>query len=319
MAEAFPIHDASDFKAWALQERNAAALLREIIWRWRGTSARVRGKPGKWVVYPRERWAELTGMSLDKVKRALRKLELDRLILRERHRFAGTSVRSYYQPTKLALEHMGRPADMARIEEPGAPADLPALAPSLAPAPAPTGAPTDHTSFPSGSSAQPVHPSLPEKGTGPIASEGKGKAPKKLKLKAANHASKCLSTPQTTPTPQSPPPPAAVPADPFPVLPGPHQAKVKHPAKQFDGWETYSSEVKAKLYAKYVGYVDNWNKAHPVKKADWNGHNKLGGLMAAALHLLDDDADACDLDLDTLTDYDDPAFQAAFKANWKAP
>ena len=37
------------FKFWRIQKPNAAKLLKEIIFRWRGASAYVRKKPGKWV------------------------------------------------------------------------------------------------------------------------------------------------------------------------------------------------------------------------------------------------------------------------------
>jgi hypothetical protein len=43
--KSFPLRDHADFKAWVLQEPNAARLLKEIIYRWRGSSARVRGNP----------------------------------------------------------------------------------------------------------------------------------------------------------------------------------------------------------------------------------------------------------------------------------
>lgn len=52
--DAYPIHDTSDFKAWKLQNRNAAKLLEVIIFRWRGASAHIRGMPGKWAAFPAE-------------------------------------------------------------------------------------------------------------------------------------------------------------------------------------------------------------------------------------------------------------------------
>lgn len=264
--KSFPVRDPADFKAWQLQEPNAARLLKEIIFRWRGSSARARGKPGKWAAYPLDNWAEWTGLSRDKVKRALRLLVLDGFILRERHRFAGTEVRPYLQPTAQALEYMGRPQDRQRLEKSLAPTVAPTDAPTVAPTSAPTGAPTDYTSFPSL-----LHSNSPTTLQAPphTCEEGKGKAggnadvKKKLKVK---------SNPKPAPEDDLEQQYAAFKAKKaektlkhFPKLKGPHEAKVKHPANCFPNWTGYSVEVQARLYAKYELYVKNFNDAAKAK------------------------------------------------------
>ena len=69
-----PIEDAADFKFWRLRKENASALLNEIIFRWRNTSARLPGKAGKWCCYPIAQWCDWTKLSRDQVERALREL-----------------------------------------------------------------------------------------------------------------------------------------------------------------------------------------------------------------------------------------------------
>ncbi|MFB2550158.1 hypothetical protein [Ensifer soli] len=264
--KSYHLQDHADFKVWVLQEPNAAKLLKEVIYRWRGSSARARGKPGKWAAYPLNNWAEWTGLSRDQVKRALRLLVLDGFILRERHRFAGTEVRPYLQPTKQALEYMGRPQDKKRLENSLAPTDAPTVAPTVAPSTAPTGAPTDYTSFPSL-----LHSNSP---TSPQASphsyeEGKGKAgenagvKKKLKVK---------SNPKPDPEDDFDQQYAAFKAKQtenslkhFPKLKGPHEVKVKHPSEKFPKWPNYSVQVQAKLYETYKHYVKNYNDAAKAK------------------------------------------------------
>lgn len=182
-AKHIDLEDCAVFKFWALQHPNAFKLARTIIFQWRNASAIVPGKAGKWVVYPRNRWAEWSGLSLDQVKRALKCLEDDGLILRERHRFAGSEVRSFLQPTKHAVQYIGRPADMTRLGTPKATPkqvpkypknDLPSApitAPASAPITAPTGAPTDYTPFPS---LPPPSPKLQEGATTTNGGKGKG-------------------------------------------------------------------------------------------------------------------------------------------------
>lgn len=136
MTDPYPIGNPSDFRAWALNHPNAAKLLKEVMFFWRGANMRVRGKPGPWVVYPRNFWCEQTGLSLDQVKRAFKVLETDQLLRRERHRFNGTEVRAYLQPTMRAVDFVGKAGDRNRLEG----------------VYAPTSAPTDYTSLSSSSS-----------------------------------------------------------------------------------------------------------------------------------------------------------------------
>ena len=103
----YPINDLSDFRAWMLDHPRPAKLLKEILFRWRVSNMKVRGKPGPWAVYPSERWAGWSGLTLHQTKRALPLLELDNLILRELHRFAGSEVRAYLQPTSITVEFAG--------------------------------------------------------------------------------------------------------------------------------------------------------------------------------------------------------------------
>jgi hypothetical protein len=67
----YPIEDKSDDKAWALDHPNAHRLLREILFRWRGSNIKKRGWPGHWTVYPLERWKEWSGLSPHQLKREL--------------------------------------------------------------------------------------------------------------------------------------------------------------------------------------------------------------------------------------------------------
>lgn len=140
-SDAYPIHDTSDFKAWKLQNQNAAKLLEVIIFSWRRTSAHIRGKPGKWAAFPAEQWCLWSKLSHDKYKRALKTLVQDNLVERERHRFGGLKVHAYIQPTGLALTYQGKETDFARLGKPYAPPPAPTVAPILAP----TSALTDHT------------------------------------------------------------------------------------------------------------------------------------------------------------------------------
>ena len=115
MTEAYPIQNLSDYRAWALNYPNAAKLLREVLFQWRGSNMKVRGKPGHWTVYPRDFWCQKTGLSLDQLKRALKVLEIDQLVLRERHRFNGSEVRAYLQPTSRSVDFAGKSGDKERL------------------------------------------------------------------------------------------------------------------------------------------------------------------------------------------------------------
>lgn len=233
----YGIDDLSDFKVWRLQNPNAHKLLKEIIFKWRGSNAKVKGRPGRWTVWPIQQWAEWTGLSSDQTERALRCLELEGLIRRERHRWAGSTVRAFIQPTKLALQHMGRPGDLERLStitgEVGAG--------NNAGASAGTGAGTDYTSLP----FSPTKSSKKKKKEAEFScGEGKGKA-----------ATSGSPPPQTL-TPQSPP----LPSEPvvFPILKGKHEKYVKHPSEMYPKWPGFSLAIKIKLQEKYESYVDNW-------------------------------------------------------------
>lgn len=139
----FPIDDVGDFKAWKCQHPNARVLLEVMIFRWRVASARVLGRPGKWAAFDAEQWCAWAKLSHDQYKRALRVLVRDGLVIRERHRFGGSTVLAFIQPTPLALTYQGKEGDFARL---GKAAAL-TIAPTAAPSPAPTGAPSDHTTI----------------------------------------------------------------------------------------------------------------------------------------------------------------------------
>lgn len=137
----YAIDGQSDFKAWRLHYPNSAKLLEVIIYRWRGASAQIRGKSGKWAAFSAEQWCAWSKLSHDQFKRALRILEQDRLVIRERHRFGGLKVHAFLQPTTLALIHGGKDSDFSRLGKPYPPP----LNQTNAPNAAPTGAPSDHT------------------------------------------------------------------------------------------------------------------------------------------------------------------------------
>lgn len=236
----YGINDLADFKVGRLQNLNAHKLLKEIIFRWRGSNVKVKGKPGRWAVWPIMTWAEWAGLSSDQTERALRSLAVEGLIVRERHRWAGSEVRAFIQPSKLALQHMGRPGDIDRLS--GGLGN--SSAGSEAGTSAGIGAGTDYTSFPS----NPTKSSKKEKIELAFV-EGKGKA-----------ATECSPPPQA-PTPQSPPPPQ----DAFPILTGKHEKFVSHPSKMYPDWSSFSPKAQAKLYAKYECYVSNWYKGKAGK------------------------------------------------------
>lgn len=238
----YGIDDLADFKVWRLQNRNAHKLLKEIIFRWRGSNAKVKGKAGRWAVWPITTWAEWAGLSSDQTERALRSLAVEGLILRERHRWAGSEVRAFIQPSKLALQHMGRPGDIDRLSGGISNSD----AGTKTGTSAGTGAGTDYTSIPSSPTK-----SSKTKGTELSFGEGKGKA-------AAEG-----SPPPQAPAPQSPPPPQAV--DAFPNLTGKHEKFVQHPSKMFSNWSSFSPALQTDLYARYEGYVANWYKGKTGK------------------------------------------------------
>ena len=279
----YGIDDLSDFKVWRLQNPNAHKLLKEIIFRWRGSNAKVKGKPGRWAVYPIQQWAEWSGLSSDQTERALRYLTLEGLILRERHRWAGTEVRAFIQPTKLALQYLGRPGDVDRlsggVDKVGAG--------SGAGASAGTGAGTDYTSLP----FSPIKSSK-KKETELSFGEGKGKA-----------AAKGSPSPQTL-TPQSPPLPQGENA--FPILKGKHEKFVQHPSVKFRHWSSFSLELKTKIYATYEKHVANWYKG------------KKGKPYAVENEMSDEEVAKLTAELAAWDDVDEEAFIAGYTIPKKA-
>jgi hypothetical protein len=246
------------YKFWRIQKRNAAKLLKEIIFRWRGASAYVLGKPGKWVVWPRERWCEWTGLSRNQLDRALKELVEVRLINRERHKFSGSQVRTFLRPTQLALQYAGKPKDLADAITAKSNAKSSAI-------------PTDNavnetgekikeksllTSLPSLSNKT-TPTSLQEDATG---SEGPGVCGEEnqntdLVTKLHEKAKKQKAFEEAN----------------FLEIKGAHEKYVRYPPKMFPNWPLFSPEMKAHLYGKYVQYVDNWHKGKKGQEyAKWN-------------------------------------------------
>lgn len=253
----------SDFKSWRLMRPNESKLLREIIFRWRASTIRVPGAPGKWAVYPIKLWCEWAVLSPDQVERALPTLELDGLIRRERHRFRGTTVRAFIQPTDLALAFLGRPQEQVVAKA--------ALAGAHAGISAGTNAGTDYTSFSSSiTDSKKASPSFHE--------EEKGKA----------HAMKEKKKPHTKAVPDV----DLVGGDPemlekikeikkskipkeakraallklMPVIEGLAEFKVWHPSDKHPDWHSWSPALHLKRYAKYCEYAANAENASGSKK-----------------------------------------------------
>lgn len=258
---AYPILSKSDFKAWALDHPNAFQLLKEVLFRWRGSNIKKRGWPGHWTVYPLERWAEWSGLSPHQLKRELKRLEVDGLLRRTRGRFQGSTVRTYLQPTALAVDHAGKPGDKHLLGAAYAidvtPFQALVSAPKAVPLSAPTSAPTDHTSIPfhpteanSSKKTLAVHPHIGGKGSAgegiPIIEEDSAEDhdwTDQIKMLKAKKAKTDVAL--------------------YPRLLGKHESKVKHPEDLYpDRWQGFSSKVKAHLYGQYRGYVANWHKAH---------------------------------------------------------
>lgn len=275
------LDDLSVFKFWRIQKPNAAKLLKEIIFKWRGASAYVHGKPGKWVVWPRERWCEWTGLSRNQLDRALKELVESGLIHRERHRFAGSEVRAFFRPTLTALKHLGRPQDITQLVTMKAVAEGPIENSNEKASKKISDNPnekinekTDYTSVPSVSTNPTIPTSTIKSGTVvQLDQEGKGKdggdaideqdqfdkAPAKLQ---ANKKQKDRKQ--------------------FPKLHGPHEKHVKHPSEKFAKWHGFSMELKIKWYARYLEYIENWKKGK-------NASFKNGIGLAALSNWTDED------------------------------
>lgn len=273
-----PLEEPRTFRALAKSHSKEIRLLKEIVWRWRRYSAFVPGVDGYWAAWPLAQWREWNGNPPRRTfDRWLKTLEDFDLIERERHRYSGTGICSFIRPTELTLKHLGDDADLTRLRmktpsrkktKKGAPLGAKVGAPHGA-----TGGATDHTSFPSQSSCS----SQPKSSHAPAHAKGKEgfgeKAKKKLILK------KKKSEPEA---PIAPPPqntdletliaeekakakealakkrlPMLL--QKFPVLTGAHDKTVRHPY-QMHGWKwaTWSPDLIAKSYAKYVEFVDNW-------------------------------------------------------------
>jgi DNA-binding MarR family transcriptional regulator len=274
-----PLDSLGSFKFWRIQNPNSAKLLKEIIFRWRGASAYVRGKPGKWVVWPRERWREWTGLSRNQLDRALKELVESNLINRERHKFAGSEVRTYLRPTQTALKYLGRPQDLAKaapavanesivekLTEKSSEKSGEKIAEKITEK-------TDYTSVPS-VSINPTVPSSSTETTGPFITENQEGNGKVGEDEIDDQIiAKCLAKKKEDDQKQ------------FPEVQGPHQKYVRHPSAIFPKWVSFSKLLKTKLYDKYLQYVDNWNngkKAKSMLYSDWTDEDDQAFLDAAA-------------------------------------
>lgn len=175
----------------------------------------------------------------------------------------------------------GKAEDKARLGAAHAPAAKPIHAPNIAPVAAPMDAPitapTDHTSLPflpteasSSKETSGVHPHIGGKGSAG-ADIGKTEVHDEDDVEFMDGFKKleALKTKKS--------------AGLYPRLLGKHESKVRHPEDQYpDRWHGFSPKVKAHLYSKYRGYVENWHKAHPatsfgkvkgwVEQTDWSAH-----------------------------------------------
>lgn len=267
-----------EFKAWRHGFKDLHAFLGVIIFEWRGSSAKVASKPngGVWAAYDRAHWMKKSGLSADQVKRYFGKLQALGLIERERHRYAGSNNLVWVRPTAAALEFMSnRPQDKARLGKLSKAVIAPPVAPPDAPPLAPPVAPSDYTSFPYSSNKTTIQQadfsSSPE--------EGEGKAGGNLKSETKTNVVKLKFpakkvVPAIEPIDEIEAIAAAIKAKKldklkaqFPVIEGPHQAKVKHPG-DMHGWATFagwSSGLQAKRYGYYLSLIDNWKGGKAAK------------------------------------------------------
>lgn len=257
------------FKFWRLNRPNAAKLLKEVVFRWRGASAFIRGKPGKWVVWPRERWAEWTGLSRNQLDRALRELEECGLIERERHRFAGREVRVFLRPTALALNYLEKPTSAKPQKE-------------------------NSTSQPkhTGTLAQQTPKHTLEKATANTDAGIHERADEKIGEKS-DYTSFPFSSKETTELISSQNIDASKGSagndkddakvlqwfekknakidDQYPKIKGYHEKKVRHPSLLHANWYSFSTKVQSELYKKYLLYIDNFKKGKQGKhSAHWD-------------------------------------------------
>lgn len=272
----FVIASQADFKAWVLQEPNAAKLLKHILFRWRGSSAQVRGEAGPWVAYLLNKWSEWLGMSRDQLKRALPVLVTDGLILRQRHRFAGIKNTPFYQPTKLAILYAGKPSDFDHLAK--------VRAPQSASVHAPVYAPSDYTSFPLSLESpikalkNPLSTEIEkEKGIAHKKKIGGKKyaQPKAMeaidtldydpvmlaKLKAIKSNKKFTKDQKREALLKL-----------LPEVVGAKSLNVKHPSTMHENWHGWSPEIHMMRYAVYLEYADNALKKMSSKAVKYGGH-----------------------------------------------
>ena len=286
----YPIESERDFKAWRLQYPAASVLLSEIVFQCRQDAIRVKGKPGKWSVWPIATWAERTGFNLRKVERALRTLVVDGLIERERHHFEGNIVRAYIRPTQLALLYLGRPPEKAaakaalEAQNGGTDGGIDGGTGGG------TGGGTDLTSLPflssKSSSLKGPQSSLCEEGKGkahtktiplkkpaaeiepePAAEVADGDAAKLAKLKAIKKSKMSKEEKRA----------ALLELMPIIEL---AESKVWHPSEKYSKtWHSWSPERHMAAYAKYIEYAENaMNKGSGKKHhgAKSNGFGSSG-------------------------------------------
>lgn len=297
LTAAYALDEPGAFKFWALQEPTAMSLLKEILFHWRGSSARIPGKPGIWTAYPHRTWRIWMGnISESKLERSLRKLVEAGLVERERHRLAGTTVCAFLRPTPVALGFVGAAKDLARLK--GAKTKARSQSDGTVDGTSAgtvngtvdgIGDGTDYTSLPSNSSKSTIHQATKEKGkagktnTKVKSLKGKGLldygAPKtpdpqgssgvieddEMDALVAAHQAKLLDNSLVK----------------FPKQFGPHEKYVRHPSEMYPGWPSWSLEKKIEKQAQYELYVTNWYKGkngkshhlHPEwtdkDEADW--------------------------------------------------
>ncbi len=256
------IEDRGDFKFWAADHPNLHKLLGEVIFRWRNTSARIPGKPGKWCVFPIPDWCKWTALSSDQVERGLKALELQGLIVRHRRKFQGV-FRAFIQPTPLALRYAGRPADMSGLGlgKAASCGNGPSIAAGMQHATsAGIGAGTSITPFPPSSLEHPTSLPIPPAGDGTgvtgkyIDHEDDEDLESIQQQQQANKDKACAELLKQ-----------------YPRIAGPHSTAVKHPLDYYGiDWRLWSPEVKAKSHAKYLGMVTNWCKKHGLPVPDFS-------------------------------------------------
>ncbi|TCP90932.1 hypothetical protein C8J31_101784 [Rhizobium sp. PP-CC-2G-626] len=275
----------AEFKWWRLQNRFPATLLKEIIFRWRGANARIPYDISPWIAYPAPTWRKWMGdVSASKLERGLRHLVEIGFLKRERHKFAGSSICAFLQPTPAALTFMGRPEDIVRLRLKTPPAKPLAANENDGTSDGTldgtvdgTVDGTDYTSF----SSLPSSSSYSTKGK-TVFQTGKGKGKvgeEKNKKKPPTPAAKPEPQPEAKPEPKAHVPDPVLSDDDakfeaalakinankakkaaklYPELKGAHEKFVQHPATKYPKWPSWSDELKAKIYASYQEYVDNW-------------------------------------------------------------